>query len=97
MVQAIKRHLPPGVRIIPPQGGLFAWAQLPEGLSAVQLRPLAAEEGVDYAPGPWFFPQPSDGERYLRLNFATQTPGDIEEGIRRLGRAIQRLQAMQRE
>ena len=54
---------------------------------------LALEEGVEYAPGSRFFPEPIQGEGYLRLNFVTQTPQDIEEGIRRLGQALQRLQA----
>jgi len=79
------------VQVLSPQGGLFVWLRLPEGVSAVQLLPLAAEEGVEYAPGPRFFPQPADGARYMRLNFATQTPEGIDEGIRRLGRAMQRL------
>ena len=91
IVQAISRELPAGVQVLSPQGGLFVWLRLPEGVSAVQLLPLAAEEGVEYAPGPRFFPQPADGARYMRLNFATQTPEGIDEGIRRLGRAMQRL------
>jgi 2-aminoadipate transaminase len=76
--------------VVSPQGGLFVWLRLPEGMSAIQLLPLAAEEGVEYAPGTRFFPQPAAGERYMRLNFATQTPEDIDEGLRRLGRAMRR-------
>jgi GntR family transcriptional regulator / MocR family aminotransferase len=90
IVQAIGRELPAGVHVVSPQGGLFVWLRLPEDMSAIQLLPLAAEEGVEYAPGPRFFPQPDVGERYMRLNFATQTPEDIDEGIRRLGRAMRR-------
>ena len=74
IIHAIGRDLPDGVQVVSPQGGLFVWLRLPEGVSATRLLPLAAEEGVEYAPGPRFFPQPADGERYLRLNFATQTP-----------------------
>lgn len=88
---AIKRHLPAEVQVNPPHGGLFIWLRLPEGLSCLDLLPLATEAGVEYAPGIRFFPNPADGEPYLRLNFATQTPEDIEEGIRRLAGALQRL------
>jgi GntR family transcriptional regulator/MocR family aminotransferase len=91
IVQAIGRHLPAGMQMESPQGGLFIWLRLPEGVSAVRLLPLAIGEGVEYAVGTRFFAQPGEGEHYLRLNFATQTPEDIEEGIRRLGRALQRL------
>jgi GntR family transcriptional regulator / MocR family aminotransferase len=90
MMQAIGRELPAGVQAVSPQGGLFVWLRLPEGMSAVQLQPVASEEGVEYAPGPRFFPQPDEGEGYLRLNFATQTPEDIDEGMRRLARAMRR-------
>lgn len=93
MLAAIKRYLPRDVHLNPPHGGLFIWLRLPENLSSLDLIPLAAEEGVEYAPGPRFFANPSEGERYLRLNFVTQTPEDIEEGIRRLGLALKRLRA----
>lgn len=91
MVTAIKRHLPADVRFNPPQGGLFIWLQLPQNLSALELLPLAAKEGVEFTPGSRFFLNPQEGEGYLRLNFATQTPEDIEEGIRRLAAALRRL------
>jgi GntR family transcriptional regulator/MocR family aminotransferase len=91
MLAAIKRHLPPGVHLDPPQGGLFIWLHLPENVSSLELLPLAAEEGVEFALGSAFFLDGSEGEGYLRLNFATQTPKDIEEGIQRLAVALRRL------
>jgi GntR family transcriptional regulator/MocR family aminotransferase len=93
MLAAIKRYLPPGVHINPPQGGLFIWLRLPDNLSSLKLLPLAAEEGVEFAPGSRFFLSRPEGEEYLRLNFATQTPEDIEEGIQRLAVALRRLMA----
>lgn len=92
IVQAIGRHLPTGVQVVAPQGGLFIWVRLPEDTSAVRLLPFAAEEGVEYAPGPRFFPQPAEGEPYMRLNFAARTPDEINEGMRRLGQALRRMQ-----
>jgi GntR family transcriptional regulator/MocR family aminotransferase len=94
MLAGIKRYLPSSVCVNPPQGGLFIWLRLPENLSSLQLLPLAAEEGVEFAPGSRFFLNPPEGEGYLRLNFATQTPEDIEEGIQRLAVALRRLMAM---
>jgi DNA-binding transcriptional MocR family regulator len=87
----INRHLPAGVHVDPPQGGLFAWLRLPDHLSSEKLLPLACEEGVTFAPGSSFFPDGSDGECYMRLNFAAQLPDGIEEGIKRLGKAMRRL------
>lgn len=88
MLAALKQYLPPEVAVVAPQGGLFIWLRLPAPLSAVALRPLAAAAGVVYAPGSWFFPQADEGEAYLRLNFAVQTPDRIAEGVRRLGGVV---------
>jgi GntR family transcriptional regulator/MocR family aminotransferase len=91
MVSAIKRYLPAGVHFDPPQGGLFIWLQLPKHLTSEALLPLAWEEGVDFAPGNSFFPDGKGGNNWLRLNFVAQAPDQINEGIKRLGKAIKRL------
>lgn len=88
MLLAIRRHMPRDVQLNPPQGGLFIWLRLPDGLSSDALLPFAWEEGVTFAPGRSFFPTASDGMYMLRLNFACQPPDLIDEGIRRLGRAV---------
>ncbi len=91
MVSAIQRYLPTGVHFDLPQGGLFIWLQLPTGLTSEELLPLAWEAGVDFAPGSPFFPDEIESSNWLRLNFVAQVPGEIEEGIKRLGQAIKRL------
>jgi GntR family transcriptional regulator/MocR family aminotransferase len=96
MVTAIQRHLPAGFHFDLPQGGLFIWLQLPEGLLTGELLPLALEEGVDFAPGNLFFADGMQGSSWLRLNFVAHTPGQIEEGIKRLGKAIKRLNVSQK-
>ncbi len=96
MVTAIKRYLPAGVRFDTPQGGLFIWLQLHHDLSSEKLLPLAWEEGVDFAPGKPFFPDGIQGSNWLRLNFVAQEPEQIEEGIKRLGKAIKRLMTLRK-
>jgi GntR family transcriptional regulator/MocR family aminotransferase len=95
MLRAIDRYLPAGFSANPPQGGLFVWLRLPDHLSSDELLPLACSEGVDFAPGSIFYPQGSGGRDRLRLNLVVQPAEEIEEGIRRLGRAIKRLRAGQ--
>jgi DNA-binding transcriptional MocR family regulator len=68
---------------------------LPENLSTDRLLPLAWEEGVDFAPGNRFFADGLGGTNWLRLNFVAQGPDQIEEGIKRLGKAVKRLMASQ--
>ena len=96
MLAAIQRYLPSEVRFLPPQGGLFIWLHLPENLAAEELLPLAWEAGVDFVPGNAFFPNGIDGRNKLRLNFVAQTPTEIDEGIKRLGKAVRRLMKIQK-
>jgi GntR family transcriptional regulator / MocR family aminotransferase len=88
MVEAINRYLPASVHVNMPQGGLFLWLRLPEGISAEALLPLACQEGVAFTPGCRFFPEACNGEANLRLNFAAQAPDRVAEGIQRLGKAM---------
>jgi GntR family transcriptional regulator/MocR family aminotransferase len=92
MLMAIHRYLPAGVRADTPQGGLFMWLQLPERCSAEKLLPVACAEGVAFSPGSSFFLEDGAGDRYMRVNFATHTPDENEEGIQRLGQAIRKME-----
>ena len=97
LLHAVNRHLPAAVTLVPPQGGLFAWMRLPDDLSAERLLPLACKEGVAFLPGGIFFPQSQDGCHFLRLNFVSQPSEDTEEGIKRLGKAIKRMELLARK
>jgi GntR family transcriptional regulator/MocR family aminotransferase len=91
MVVAIKKYLPADVQFEVPQGGLFIWLKLHDNLSSDDLLPLALKEGVDFVPGNRFFPDSSQGRCWMRLNFVVQPPDKIEEGSKRLRRAIEKL------
>ena len=93
MCTAIRRHMPAGVHMEMPQGGLFLWMQLPGGASADELLPLACERGVSFAPGSAFFAEADCGADWMRLNFAAQPPEAIDEGIQRLAKALKGLRA----
>jgi GntR family transcriptional regulator/MocR family aminotransferase len=93
MLSAIERYLPAEIYLDPPHGGLFLWLQLPENLSSETLLSLAWDEGVDFSPGNGFFPEGTGGDNWLRLNFVAQAPDQLEEGIKRLGKALKRLMA----
>ena len=71
---------PDGVSYTKPEGGLFLWAELPEGVSAVELLKKAIEKKVAFVPGTHFF---ADGghENTLRLNFSASTPAQIDQGM----------------
>jgi 2-aminoadipate transaminase len=93
MLEALQKEFPSEVRWTHPQGGLFLWVTLPEGMDAQQLFAAAIQENVAFVPGDSFYaPNGStdEGRLHLRLNFSASDPEKIREGIRRLGVAIRR-------
>lgn len=86
MLAALERHFPPGSRWTRPEGGMFIWVELPEGLDSLALLPSMVEAGVAYIPGAAFTAQ--GGGNSLRLNFSNATPERIDAGIAILGRAL---------
>jgi len=89
LVEALKAYMPEGTRWLTPQGGLFIWVRLPGDLSATELYPLAAQEGVIFAPGSLFYPAEKD-QPYLRMNFTLYPDSMLHEGVRRLAAAVAR-------
>lgn len=88
MVAALERTLPPGSRFTRPQGGLFIWVELPEGIDARHLLARCLERQVAFVPGECF--SPTGGHvNTLRLNFSHAAEERLEEGIARLGRALE--------
>jgi 2-aminoadipate transaminase len=92
MVQSIRKYLPAGVKHTSPEGGMFLWVTLPEGVSAMELFHLAIEENVAFVPGETFYTEDPEINT-MRLNFSNSNVEEIEEGIKRLGKAIEKLQA----
>ena len=74
-----------------PAGGMFLWARLPRGMSAVQLLPHAVAQGVAFVPGEPFYAGAGD-PRTLRLSFVTPSVDEIHRGVAALARAIQSQQ-----
>ncbi len=82
-LRAMLGHLaafPEGVRYTRPQGGLFVWAELPDGLNAKELLNRAIEQKVAFVPGTHFFVG-GGHENTLRLNFSNSTPEQIDTGM----------------
>ena len=88
MLAALTKHMPASVRWNKPDGGMFLWARLPEGLDAAALLPKAVARGVAYVPGAAFYAGAVD-TRTLRLSFVTASEEEIERGIAALAAVIQ--------
>jgi len=87
MLAAMDGYFPPGVEWTHPEGGLFLWGVLPEGLDSTEVFKVAVERKVAFVPGAAFYPC-GGGENTMRLNFSNATPEKIREGIARLGQVL---------
>ncbi|WP_066271956.1 aminotransferase-like domain-containing protein [Hydrogenophaga palleronii] len=70
-----------------PDGGMFLWVRLPEGMSAIDLLPHAVDKGVAFVPGAAFYADEPDA-RTLRLSFVTASVEQIRIGIAALAQAV---------
>ncbi len=93
MAKALAQSLPPGCEWQSPEGGMFFWIRLPEGLDAMTLLPRAVDAGIAYVPGAAFYAHQPD-PRTLRLSFVTLTPELIAEGVDKLGRMLHEALAL---
>jgi 2-aminoadipate transaminase len=87
MLDAMEEHFPQEVEWTRPDGGLFLWVTLPQGMNSAQLLNKAVEKKVAYVPGSPFYAQ-TKRENTMRLNFSNASPEMIVEGIRRLGQVF---------
>jgi 2-aminoadipate transaminase len=88
MLSALQRDMQGlGVEWNSPDGGMFLWARLPQGASAIDLLPKAVERGVAFVPGAPFYAAHPD-VRTLRLSFVTASVQQIDTGIAALAAAI---------
>jgi DNA-binding transcriptional MocR family regulator len=86
-VAALARHVPSARLALVPQGGFSLWVELPPEVDEMALVRRAALDGVSVSPGRHWFPAEPEGS-FMRLSIAAAPPGDIEEGIARLGAIV---------
>ena len=87
LLSALSDYMPAGMRWTKPGGGLFVWAELPEGLDSKAMLPRALQQRVAYVPGTGFYADGS-GRGQMRLNFSFPPADRIREGVRRLADVI---------
>lgn len=88
VVKALKKYAPPGLTWSVPAGGLYLWCRLPQVLNdSTGLLRQAVKQGVSFMPGEAFFIEEQE-HTYIRLNFTSSSPDMLEEGIRRLTKAL---------
>ncbi|MCR5817359.1 MAG: PLP-dependent aminotransferase family protein [Ruminococcus sp.] len=90
MLNEIAKNFSSKIEYTKPQGGLFIWCTLPEGVTTQQMLDFCTKAVTEYkiaiVPGTAFYINESDETRSFRLNFSTPTDENIVKGIEILGR-----------
>ncbi|MCH4886432.1 PLP-dependent aminotransferase family protein [Acidaminobacter sp. JC074] len=84
MCHLIDEHFPKSILRTKPEGGMFVWLDLPDGVDATDLLHKALDIDVGFVPGGPFFAEKGH-ENTIRLNYSTMNPDQIEIGIKKLG------------
>lgn len=92
MADCMKKYMPQGVEFTNPEGGMFMWVTLPEGMKALDVYYAAIEKGVAVCPGDPFY-ENKRGVRTMRINYSNSTDEQIDKGIKILGDAVKELMA----
>ncbi|HUN92236.1 MAG TPA: PLP-dependent aminotransferase family protein [Burkholderiaceae bacterium] len=88
LAAALERHLRGRIDFNRPDGGMFLWARLRDGIDSGAVLPDAIEQGMIFIPGSAFYASDPDVAT-LRLSFATATPGELDVAVQRLSRALE--------
>jgi DNA-binding transcriptional MocR family regulator len=95
LMEALKRHLEGEYRAEVPNGGHHVWVQLVRAVDERALYREAVRQGVTFTPGGAVtverMPLTS-----LRLSFSLLDPPELDEGVRRLARALREVRRRER-
>ena len=86
MLDCLEKELPAAVKFTRPEGGLFIWVTLPDGVDATAFLKACMAEKLMIVPGATFNCDVTEGSMSFRLNYSTPSDAQIIEGVARLGK-----------
>lgn len=87
MLAALEEYFPADVSFTVPQGGMFIWVTLNNGMTALEFFEKAMEVEVAFVPGDPFYTSKTNVNT-LRLNYTNSSPEVLIEGIKRLANIL---------
>ncbi|GAK55715.1 putative transcriptional regulator, GntR family [Candidatus Vecturithrix granuli] len=88
MLTALDKYFPNNFMWSKPEGGMFIWAEGPQGIDAEELYWKAIEKKVAFVPGKYFYTQPGEGLATMRLNYTMSDEATIDRAIKTLSEVI---------
>ena len=90
MQEMLTRYLLEEVHATQPEGGMFIWLTLPDGIRSDQLIQRTMDRGVIFVPGNSFFTN-GQGQQNIRMNFTNANFETIEKGVRIISEEMEKM------
>ena len=90
MLKCMDEYFPENVSYTRPDGGIFLWVTLPEGIDTQDIFKECIDKGVAFVPGSTCMVDIEAKCNCLRLNYSTMADDKIEEGIKILADVLKK-------
>ncbi|MCD7771520.1 MAG: PLP-dependent aminotransferase family protein [Oscillospiraceae bacterium] len=91
MISCLEKYMPKDAEFTRPEGGIFLWCTLPEGIDPGKFVAKCGEKNVFVVPGTAFLCDETKPTRSFRLNYSMPSDEEIDRGVRLLAEAIEEL------
>jgi len=95
LLAALERHLAGEYRAEKPHGGHHVWVELVRPVDERTLYREAVRHGVTFTPGSTVSPE-RQSQTTLRMSFSLLDPDELDEGVRRVARALREVRRRER-
>jgi DNA-binding transcriptional MocR family regulator len=95
LMEALDKHMSGEYRADLPQGGHHVWVTLQRPVDERTLYAAAVRHGVTFTPGGTVLPERTV-QTSLRLSFSLVEPDQLDEGVKRLARAVREVRRAER-
>ncbi len=91
MLSCMDEHFSPAVSYTRPEGGLFVWCTLPDGVDMLGFCKRSVAERVALVPGVAFTAQVGAPSQCFRMNYSTPSDEGIQKGVELVGKLTKTL------
>jgi len=88
MLDGLDKYFPDSFTWSRPDGGMFVWAEGPEGINTTDLYTTAVSRKVAFLPGEYFFTDGVTGKNTMRLNYTMSDAPTLDRGLKILGEVL---------
>ncbi len=93
MLEQLDQEMPSEIRYTRPEGGLFIWCTLPEGLDSAEFAKFAIAKKIAVVPGATFNCDAVAPSNAFRINYSTPSDEQIVSGVKALAAAAREFLA----